>query len=76
MKFIGLSVQEVISMLQAEGYSYHMFYEYDEQNEQTDEVASISYVECGEWYEYSDGQVEVEFDEGVCVAHYQDEDWE
>ena len=76
MKFIGLSVQEVIAMLKAEGYSYHIFYEYGDQGEQISEVASISYVEYGEWCEYSDGQIEVEFDEGVCVAHYQDDDWE
>lgn len=76
MYYVGLSVEQVIASLEEQGYSYHIFHEYGDYGVELEEVASISYVIGYEWSEYSDGQIEVEFEDGVCVAHYQEEDWD
>jgi hypothetical protein len=76
MEFIGLSVEQVLAILQEWECSYHIFHEYGDYGVELEEVASISYVIGYEWSEYSDGQIEVEFEDGVCVAHYQGEDWD
>lgn len=84
MEFIGLSVEQVLAILQEQGCAYHIF-----------EDGSISYLEHHqsssadwmlqvfgqqphqeEWSEYADGQIIVEFEDGVCVEHYQEEDWD
>lgn len=87
MEFVGMKKDAIVKVLDEQGHAYHIFedgsisYIEKEPDPHADWMLQVfgRQPKKAEWHEYADGQIILEFEDGICVEEYEMElmeDWD